>query len=102
MYIYLQAYRQGEAPANPLLAYVTFYLDGQKALETTAVESADAAPNRLKTMPLRFSVPLEKLAEGEYMCQVSVLASMAKRPCSGRHPSWWFDDSSAARRPMPL
>jgi hypothetical protein len=29
--------------------------------------------NRLKTIPLRFTVPLDKLDVGEYNCQVTVL-----------------------------
>ena len=58
LYIHLRGYDQGDAPVNPLLAYATFYLDGRKAFETTAIEIVDATPNRLKTMPLRFSVPV--------------------------------------------
>jgi hypothetical protein len=73
LYIYLQAYQQGDAPVNPLVAYATFYADGQNAFETTAIQIVEATPDRLKTMPLRFRVPLDKLAEGEYTCQVSVL-----------------------------
>jgi hypothetical protein len=60
-------------PVNALLTYATFYLDGRKAFETTAIEIVDATPNRLRTMPLRFSVPLDKLAEGGYTFQVPVL-----------------------------
>jgi VWFA-related protein len=86
MFVYLQAYQQGEAPANPLLAYVTFYRDGQKAMETTAVETVDAAPGRLKTMPLRFRVPLDKLAEGQYTCQVSVLDASRNRAAFWQAP----------------
>lgn len=86
MYVYLQAYQQGEAPANPLLAYVTFYRDGQKALETAPVESVDAASNRLKTMPLRFSLPLTKLEEGQYLCQVSVLDAAGKKAAFWQAP----------------
>ena len=83
MYIYLRGYDQGDAPVNPLLAYATFYLDGRKAFETTAIEIVDTTPNRLKTMPLRFSVPLDKLAEGGYTFQVPVL------DFNGKNAAFW-------------
>ena len=83
MYIYLRGYDQGDAPVNSLLAYATFYLDGRKAFETTAIEIVDATPNRLKTMPLRFSVPLDKLAEGGYTFQSPVL------DFNGKNAAFW-------------
>jgi VWFA-related protein len=73
MYVYLQAYQQGVDTAAPLVAYVTFYRGQAKAFETGPLGSRDAASNRLKTMPLQFSFPLEKLQPGEYLCQVTVL-----------------------------
>jgi VWFA-related protein len=73
MYVYLQAYQQGTAEAQPISAYVTFYRDGAKAFETAPVTAAEALPNRLRTMPLRFQFPLDTLASGEYTCQVTVL-----------------------------
>ena len=79
LYIYLRDYDQGDAPVNPLLAYATFYLDGRKAFETTAIESVDATLNRLKTMPLRFSVPLNMLAERHAAPTVSLVISQFKR-----------------------
>ena len=59
--------------AQPLLAYVTFYRGGEKAFETAPMRVTESIPNRLKTMPLKFSFPLEKLSPGEYTCQVTVL-----------------------------
>jgi VWFA-related protein len=79
LYVYLQAYQQGEEAAQPLLAYVSFFRDGRKALETAPVEVVDAAANRLRTMAMRFSLPMEKLEEGEYQCQVSVLDATRKK-----------------------
>jgi hypothetical protein len=73
MYVYLQAYQQGVETAAPLVAYVTFYRGQAKAFETGALMSRDAATNRLKTMPLQFSFPLDRLQPGEYLCQVTVL-----------------------------
>jgi len=86
MFIYLQAYQQGEQPVHPLLAYVTFYRDGEKALETAPVEVAEGAPNRLRTMGIRFSVPLEGLSAGQYLCQVSVLDAVGGKAAFWQTP----------------
>jgi VWFA-related protein len=71
--VYLQAYEQGATTVQPLIAFVTFYRDQQKAFETPPVEVTEGMNNRLKTMPLRFTVPLKQLSPGEYECQVTVL-----------------------------
>ena len=58
---------------SALVAFVTFYKGQTKAFETPPLQVADAMNNKLKTMPLRFSVSLSKLPPGEYNCQVTVL-----------------------------
>ena len=73
MYVYLQAYEQGVVQTQPLLAYVTFYRGKAKAFETRPVAIATSLENRVKTMPLSFSIPLEHLEPGTYNCQVTVL-----------------------------
>ena len=73
MYIYLQAYQPGAPSAQPLVAFVTFYRGQTKAFETPPVQVTDALNNRLKTMPLKFSLSLMKLPLGEYNCQVTIL-----------------------------
>ncbi|MEO8025698.1 MAG: VWA domain-containing protein [Bryobacteraceae bacterium] len=73
MYIYLQAYQQEAAEAQPLVAFVTFYKGQTKAFETPPIAVKEALSNRLKTMPLKFSLSLAKLPPGEYNCQVTVL-----------------------------
>ncbi len=73
LYVYLQAYQQGAAAAQPLVAFVTFYRGQTKAFETPPLQVAESLNNRLKTVPLKFSLPLSKLPNGEYNCQVTVL-----------------------------
>jgi hypothetical protein len=73
MYVYLQAYQQGAESAQPLVAYITFYRGQAKAFETPLLQVAEALNNRLRTMPLKFDLPLSKLPPGEYNCQVTVL-----------------------------
>jgi VWFA-related protein len=73
MYVYLQAYQQGAEPPHPLAAFVTFYRGEAKAFETAPVAVTERVPNRLNTMPVKLSIPIDKLATGEYRLQVSVL-----------------------------
>jgi VWFA-related protein len=73
MYIYLQAYEQGAESTRPLVAFVTFYRGQAKAFETPPLAVTEGLNNRLKTLPLKFSLSLEKLPPGEYNCQVTIL-----------------------------
>ena len=73
LFVYLQAYRPDSAGTDPLVAVVSFYRDGSKAFETVPVAVRGSMMNRLRTTPLRFSVPLASFAPGEYTCQVSVI-----------------------------
>jgi hypothetical protein len=82
---------QGSAPAGstappprvPLVAYVSVFRDGQKAMETQAVKAEPLADNRLGTTPIRMKVPLNNLTAGEYDLQVTVLD-----PSGNRFATW--------------
>jgi hypothetical protein len=78
MYVYLQAYQQGAEPAHPLAAFVTFYRGDVKTFETAPVPITERVPNRLNTMPIKLSIPIDKLATGEYRLQVTVLDPTAQ------------------------
>jgi hypothetical protein len=73
LFVYLQAYQQGVATVQPLIAFVSFYQGKTKVFETQPMEVSSAMTNSLKTMPLRFSIGLNALPPGEYDCQVTVL-----------------------------
>ena len=73
MYVYLQAYDQGAAEAQPLVAFVSLYAGQKKALETQPVEVRSGSNSRLKTTPIQFSIALNGLPPGRYDCQVTVL-----------------------------
>ncbi len=79
MYVYLQAYQQNVDTAHPLVAFVTFYHGQEKAFETPPMQVTESLNNRLKTMPLKFSFPLQKIPPGEYLCQVTVLDPMGEK-----------------------
>ncbi len=73
MYVYLQAYEPTAVTVQPLVAFVTFYRGQTKVFETPPLPVTEGLSNRLKTVPLKFSLSLAKLQLGEYNCQVTVL-----------------------------
>ena len=79
MYVYLQAYQKNVDPPHPLVAFVTFYKGQTKAFETPPMQVTETMKNSLKTMPLKFSFPLQKITPGEYLCQVTVLDPMGEK-----------------------
>jgi VWFA-related protein len=73
MYVYLQAYEPTATTIQPLVAFVTFYRGQTKVFETPPLTVTEGLNNKLKTVPLKFSLALGKLPPGEYNCQVTVL-----------------------------
>ena len=73
MYVYLQAYERGAETTTPLVAFVTFYRGSAKAFETPPLPVVAGLDTKSKAVPLRFSLPLNKIAPGEYICQVTIL-----------------------------
>jgi hypothetical protein len=72
LYIFLEAYERDSTSMRPLVAYVTFYRDGAKVFETDPMAVDDWNP-KLRTVPIRFSIPPGSLRPGSYDCQVTVL-----------------------------
>ena len=50
------------------------------------MEVTEGMNNRLKTMPLSFSIPLDQLAPGKYECQVTVLDPTGQKGAFWRAP----------------
>ena len=73
MFVYLQAYQRAATTTQPLVAFVSFYRGQTKAFETPPLPVTDGLDPKTKAVPLRFSIPLEKLDPGRYDCQVTVL-----------------------------
>jgi VWFA-related protein len=86
MYVYLQAYEQGAEGTRPLVAFVSIYRPQGKALETRPVKITESWDNRVKTMPVEFSIPLSDLAPGKYTCQVTLLDSLGQRSAFWQAP----------------
>jgi hypothetical protein len=86
MFVYLQAYEPAAEKIQPLVAFVTFYRGQNKAFETPPMPVTDGVNNRLKTVPLRFSFPLDKLPTGRYNCQVTVLDPTSQKAAFWQAP----------------
>jgi VWFA-related protein len=90
MYVYLQAYKQsldGDPPVSqPLFAFVSLYLGGNRALETPPAAIVPSAASRLGTMPLSFSVSLSALIPGSYDCQITILDPVTEKTNFWRAP----------------
>jgi VWFA-related protein len=86
MYVYLQAYEQGAPSFQPLIAFVSFYRAQMKAFETPPIKVMSGLNNRLKTMPLNFSIALHQLPPGKYDCQVTVLDPAEQKGTFWRAP----------------
>ena len=83
MYVYLQAYEPGATSVQPIVAFVTFYRGQQKAFETPPLPVTEGLDNRLRTVPLKFSLALNNLHPGRYNCQVTVID-----PTGGKASFW--------------
>ncbi len=86
LYVYAQAYEQGAAVFQPLVAFLSFYSGQTKAFETPPIEVTDGLDNRLKTASLRFSVALNQLPPGDYECQITVLDPAGQKGAFWRAP----------------
>lgn len=73
LYVFLQAYERDVTSPRPIVAFVSFYHGQVKTFETAPLALTQDSDAKLKAMPLRFVLSLEKLPPGQYDCQVTVL-----------------------------
>jgi VWFA-related protein len=86
MYVYLEAYQPGAEKAQLMVATLSFYRGSVKAFEAAPLKVDSGLDAKSKAVPVRFSVPLEKLQPGRYICQVSVLQSGVQKFAVWRSP----------------
>jgi VWFA-related protein len=86
MFVYLQAYEPATETPRPLIAFVSFYRASEKAWETPPIKVTETSNSRLKTMPIKFTIPLDALEPGQYDCQISVLDSAGQKAAFWRTP----------------
>ncbi|HTX35532.1 MAG TPA: VWA domain-containing protein [Bryobacteraceae bacterium] len=86
MFVYLQAYEPLAQSTEPLVATVSFMRGKVKAFESAPLQITNGLDPKSKALPLRFSLPLAKLASGRYTCQVSVFNPTAQKFAFWRTP----------------
>jgi hypothetical protein len=86
LFVYLQAYQPTAESTRPLVASVSFIRGKVKAFETAPLQVTEGLDPKSKALPLKFSVPLAKLAPGRYTCQVSVLDPAGQKFAFWRAP----------------
>jgi hypothetical protein len=62
-----------------MVASLTFYRGKVKAFESAPLRITEGLNAKAKSVPVRFSVPLDKLAAGRYTCQVNVVDEAGKK-----------------------
>lgn len=83
MYVFLQAYEAVLPSPRPVVASVAFYQGQNKVYETPFIQANTPGTQNSKPMSMRFTIPLAKLKNGMYNCQVSVLDP------EGQRASFW-------------
>src|SRR5205814_88075 len=66
MYVYLQAYERDAEAMHPLVAYVGFFNGEERAFQTMPFVIKEGMDPKSKAVPLKLTVPLRELADGEY------------------------------------
>ena len=86
MNVYLEAYQPTAEKTLPITATAAFYRGTVKAFESAPLRIADGLDPKSKAVPLRFSLPLERVQPGSYTCQVTVLQPGLKEFAVWRAP----------------
>jgi VWFA-related protein len=84
--VYLEAYQPGAEKTQMMVATVTFYRGKIKAFESAPLRVSDGLNAKSKSVPIRFSLPLDSLQPGRYTCQVSLLQPGAQKFAVWRSP----------------
>jgi len=83
LYVFLEAYERHATTMRPLVAFVAFYRDGAKILETDPAAVTGGWNATSGAVPIRLTLPRRSLPPGAYDCQVTVLD-----PDGGRAAFW--------------
>jgi len=79
LYVYVQAYEHTDPTPVPIIAYVGLYQGQTKVFQSAPLAVVEQTQNRAKAVPIRFDIPLDKIAPGAYDCQVTVLDPSAQK-----------------------
>jgi VWFA-related protein len=84
--VYLEAYQPAAEKTQVMVATVTFYRGKVKAFESAPLRVAEGLDPKSKSVPIRFSLPLDALQPGRYTCQVSLVQPAAQKFAVWRSP----------------
>jgi VWFA-related protein len=59
--------------SSEIVAFVGFYRDGEKVMDSQVVKASASPDSRLGAIPINLEIAMEGLKPGEYRCQVTVL-----------------------------
>jgi VWFA-related protein len=90
IHVYLQAYKPQVAGAaartDPLVAFVSLYSGDAEVLKTPPIAVEAASETRLGVVPLSFDLGINRLAPGQYQCQVTILDPVTSKATFWRAP----------------
>jgi VWFA-related protein len=75
-----------EASKTQVFAFVSFYRNGSKVMQSEAIQTTALPDNRLGAIPISMKVSLSGLDAGEYQCQVTVLDPAGSRAAFWQGP----------------
>jgi VWFA-related protein len=79
LFVYLEAYQPGAEKTQMMVASLSFFRGKVKAFETAPLRITDGLNAKAKSVPVRFSVPLDGLQPGRYTCQVNLVEPGAEK-----------------------
>jgi hypothetical protein len=79
LYVYLQAYEREAETTQPLVVYATFFRGAERVRDTRPVIVAEGMDPKSQAVPLKLTIPLEELSNGEYVLQLTVLDSTGQK-----------------------
>jgi VWFA-related protein len=73
MLVYLQAYEREAKSTEPLAVFVSFFRGAEKVQEVRPFTVSTGMDPKSKAVPLKLSIPISSLTDGEYSCQITVI-----------------------------
>jgi hypothetical protein len=86
LYVYLQAYEREATATQPLVVFATFFRGAERAFETKPVTGAEGMDPKSKALPLKLTIPLGTLENGDYVCQITVLDATTQKAAFWQTP----------------
>jgi VWFA-related protein len=79
LYVYLQAYERDAQTQHPLAIVVAFFKGDEKIFQSPAYTVTEGMDAKSKAVPFKLTMPLGAMADGEYLCQITVLDPSAQK-----------------------